>query len=349
MKFDLIDLEFYHKKGLLEKNEHPYLPLTIWNYSRECQYSGEWDEITKACRGLVVDHEGNVVAKAFDKFFNMEEHRVEEIPNEPFEVFDKLDGSLGILFYYSGEWILATKGSFTSDQAIKGMEMLKKYDYESLTPGFTYLFEIIFSANRIVCHYEFEDLVLLAVIDNRDGSELDIHEDRSIYRKLGFKIVRKHDGIADYKELKAIIADDEEGFVIRFKNGFRMKIKGEEYVRLHRILTGFSNVDIWECLRGSMDFGALLERVPDEFDAWVREVARDLSVQFENIERDYKKYYAEIMEKNPDRKAFAEEAKRFGHPGILFSMLDGRSYADHIWRLIRPTYQKPFWKTKDDE
>ena len=106
------------------------------------------------CRGLVLDSDGNVVAKPFKKFFNLEELTPGQIPNEPFEVFEKMDGSLGILFNYKGEWILATKGSFISEQAVKGMQILKKYKYERLLEGYTYLFEIIYSENRIVCQYE---------------------------------------------------------------------------------------------------------------------------------------------------------------------------------------------------
>jgi hypothetical protein len=43
-------------------------------------------------RGTVIDREGNLIAKAFPKFFNMEEHKPEDIPNEEFEVFEKMDG-----------------------------------------------------------------------------------------------------------------------------------------------------------------------------------------------------------------------------------------------------------------
>jgi RNA ligase len=187
MKFDLDILNQYVKDGWVERNDHPSLPISIYNYSRKTQYEGKWDDVTLKTRGLVLDNEGNVVAKSFDKFFNYEElvgskFKPSQIPNEPFEVFEKMDGSLGILFYYekeltfeeraklmddtngpwsgigeiavemdrqniptkNGEWILATKGSFSSDQAIKGMELLKKYKYEKLIKGFTYLFEIIY-------------------------------------------------------------------------------------------------------------------------------------------------------------------------------------------------------------
>jgi len=102
MNLDLNILNKYISEGLVVKNDHPTLPISIYNYSRTCQYENKWDEITKMCRGLILDQEGNVIAKGFNKFFNMEEHQPEEIPNETFEVFEKLDGSLGILFWYQG-------------------------------------------------------------------------------------------------------------------------------------------------------------------------------------------------------------------------------------------------------
>ena len=72
MKFDLNILNDYLEKGLVVKNDHPTLPISIYNYSRTCQYENNWDEITKQCRGLILDNEGYVVAKTFNKFFNME-------------------------------------------------------------------------------------------------------------------------------------------------------------------------------------------------------------------------------------------------------------------------------------
>ena len=121
MKYNLEVLSGYIERGLVIKQNHPTLPLSIYNYSRTCQYDGMWDDITLNCRGLVLDLDGNVIAKPFPKFFNYEEHTPEEIPNESFEVYEKMDGSLGIFFYYEGEWHMATRGSFTSEQAIKGM------------------------------------------------------------------------------------------------------------------------------------------------------------------------------------------------------------------------------------
>ena len=72
----IMDLKLLHKyesEGLLFSQKHPSLPLTIWNYSDKVQYEGLWDETLLQCRGLVTDDEGNVVARPFKKFFNMEE------------------------------------------------------------------------------------------------------------------------------------------------------------------------------------------------------------------------------------------------------------------------------------
>jgi RNA ligase len=359
MKVDIEILNRYVEEGWVEKNDHPTLPISIYNYSRNTQYEGKWDEITLMCRGLVLDKDGTVVAKAFNKFFNMEEHKPEEIPNGQFEVFEKLDGSLGILFNYNDEWILATKGSFTSDQAVKGMEILKKYKYDRLLKGYTYLFEIIYPENRIVCQYDFEDLILLAVIDNRDGYEIRIHDNeihlegirlKNLYNNLGFKIVKKYDGVRDYSELKSKISQNEEGFVIKFGNGFRMKIKGEEYVRLHRILTGFSNVDIWEYLKDGRDLNEFLDRVPDEFDEWVKTTIKDLKTQYETLDNEYKWIFKVLMrsQQSENKKGFAELAKKYKHPSILFKMFDGKEYSNYIWKQIRPVYSKPFWQKESN-
>lgn len=135
-------LNQYYENGLLYKQVHPTLPLTIWNYTETVQFSGEWDEILLMCRGLVTDDKGNIIARPFKKFFNIEEGKY--TPTENFEVWDKMDGSLGIVFWYEGQWIVATRGSFTSDQAIKGGELLKKYNTDIMFRHLTYCFEIIY-------------------------------------------------------------------------------------------------------------------------------------------------------------------------------------------------------------
>jgi T4 RnlA family RNA ligase len=349
MKYNLEVLEEYIEKGLVIKQNHPTLPLSIYNYSRTCQYDGVWDDITLNCRGLVLDNEGNVIAKPFPKFFNYEEHKPEDIPNENFEVFEKMDGSLGIFFHYGGEWHMATRGSFTSEQAIKGMEIAKKYNYDRFcVPGFTYLFEIIYPENRIVVDYGKEERLVLLGIMNPNGEEIPYEE----IVDDGWDIVMKYKTWGeDWKTLKKEISKDNEGYVIRFSGGMRMKIKGDEYVRLHRILTNFSTKDIWELLKNGEDLGPFLERVPDEFDDWVKRTAMNLRYSFHSIDERAGKYhdgfrYGKYNDKEvePTKKEFAEYVKQFPKElsAVMFKMWDKQPYDHIIWSMIKPKYEKPF-------
>ncbi len=351
-------LEKYHEDGLLMKQSHPTKDLTIWNYSPKVQYERLWDDITMQCRGLVTDSQGNIVARPFKKFFNYEEHKPEEIPNEYFDVYEKLDGSLGILFNYDGEWILATRGSFMSEQSVKGRQLLEKYDYNRLHTDYTYLFEIIYPENRIVCVYDFEDLILLGIIHTESGNEVNIHNSNNedirlnnMINNIGFKVVTLYKTWGEgFDKLKQEISNDKEGYVIRFKNGFRMKIKGDEYVRLHRILTNISNRDIWGYLKEGKPLDEILDKVPDEFYDWVRKTKDELLTQYQTLESEYQWIFKIInrAQGTEQRRIFAEYAKIYKHSGLLFNMLDGKDYSEQIWKLIYPTYSKPFKKNEDN-
>ena len=90
-------LNKYYEDGWLIKQTHPTLDLTIWNYSPKVQYEKLWDDITLQCRGLVTDNEGNVVARPFKKFFNIEEGK--HTSTEDFDIHKK-KGTL----YYIFSW-----------------------------------------------------------------------------------------------------------------------------------------------------------------------------------------------------------------------------------------------------
>ena len=340
---NLETLNRYYDEGWLLKQSHPTLPLTIWNYSPNTQYEGKWDEITLQCRGLVTDNKGNVVAKPFPKFFNIEECK--HTPTEEFEVFEKMDGSLGIAFKYEGEIVYATRGSFTSDQSKWMANYGEKYNFKSiLVDGFTYLFEIIYPENRIVVDYGGQErLVLLGIIETETGVEVpydDIEFD-------GWDIVNKYDGIKDYTTLKGIIENNAEGFVVRFSNGDRMKIKGEEYLRLHKIMTNLSTTGVWEVLSNGGKMDDVLQDVPDEFYSKIKEYENDLISQRNTLLNEYqwifnkiKNVYFEVNQKEFSRREFAELSKKYKHPSLLFGLLDGKDIAPSIWKIVKPEWRK---------
>ena len=338
---NLQTLEKYYEEGWLIKQHHPNLPFTIWNYSQQTQYEGKWDEITLACRGLVtLDDTGELIARPFKKFFNMEEGK--HTPTERYDVYKKMDGSLIIAFYYCGSWIFASRGSFTSDQAKAASKLFyKEYGSDGMNTDTTYLFEFTAPWNRIVVDYgDREELTLLGGIRTEDGVEAPWWHLDNVAQLNGITLVEKFNAIEDYTKLKEMIYDDEEGYVVRFSNGDRCKIKGEEYIRLHRIMTEISTKSVWECLSQGDDLYKILEDVPDEFFAKIDEYAEELTSQYIKIEAQALAHFANISVHTDSRAEFAKYAKLSPLAPVMFKMLDNRDYTDTIWRMIKPEYRK---------
>ncbi len=322
--------------GHVSVHRHPSGELYLLNYTPKTQYGRIWDEHTLQCRGLILDQAGQPVARPFRKFFNLDEYGTEwQAPTEPFVVYDKLDGSLGILYWIDDQAYIATRGSFVSEQAQRATGWLRD-KYADLMPlldrSKTYLFEIIYPQNRIVVDYgDREELVLLAVIDTQTGTEPATLPD------IGFPLVRTF-AYTDLNQIRAIQSTHEEGFVVRFASGLRVKIKFLEYVRLHRVLTQVSTRNIWEYLATNQSFDEILDRVPDEFYDWVKRTVADLKAQYAAIEAECQAVFRTLE----TRKETALYFQTQPYPAVLFLMLDNRDYSPAIWKLIRPAYERPF-------
>ncbi|MEZ6141527.1 MAG: T4 RnlA family RNA ligase [Zavarzinella sp.] len=312
--------------GYINEQHHPKLPLRILNYSQKTQFEWRWNNETMQCRGLILDRNWNIIARPFPKFFSVEQLKG-VVPAEPFEVYEKLDGSLGILYFVEGEPHIASRGSFTSEQAKRATRIIqKKYAHLQLDISKTYLFEVIYPENRIVVDYgDQEDLILLAIMDTRTGTEEPLQQ-------IGFPVVKRYDGFGHFDEILAMQNDSSEGFVVRFQSGQRVKIKFEEYKRLHRLLTGVSPRAIWDVLANGGVLADILEQVPDEFFNWVRNIESNLKAEFSRIEAIARN----AMRIDGTRRELASYFQQCPYPSIMFAMLDGKDYKPQIWKLIKP-------------
>jgi putative RNA ligase len=343
MKVNLDELTARVERRLISLQKHPTEELYIYNYTPLVQFSRSWDEYILMCRGLILDGSGTVVARPFRKFFNLEEH-VGTLPSEPFLVTEKLDGSLGILYPVCGGYAIATRGSFTSDQALKGTQMFREYvaahGTDWIRPEYTYLFEIIYPANRIVVDYgDAERLVLLAAIHTETGGELD-HLTVEYLDKA-----RLFDSPAALEQLRATPVENAEGYVVRFQSGLRIKMKFAEYVRLHRLLTQVSTKSIWELLRNGQPFEDLAENVPDEFYAWVRATAGQLLASHAGLMLQAQQVIDEVKGLPTRRDMAGALANR--EPTVramAFALLDGKvdRATEVAWKALKPAYERPF-------
>lgn len=335
------ELEQHIAEGLVSKRKHPTLPLYILNYTAAVQFAWTWNDVTLNCRGLVVDENNRIIARSFPKFFSYEQLDG-KLPEGEFVVEEKMDGSMLLAFYYGNQLVTATRGSFESEQAIKGREFIESLDLVKAGQcicGGTMVFEIIYKENRIVVDYDYEGLVLLSEVWE-DGHEVD----SDFLDRWALRLGVRRPKIYSFNSLEEIVNYNEEnieGFVLRYASGERVKIKTDDYKRLHRLITGVSEKTVWEALKDNK-FNELIENVPDEFYDWVHQVKADLDAKYEDILYAALEDFRPIAHLKNDRKAFALEAQKTRYPAILFKALDGKDFYELIWKMVRPEVTQVF-------
>jgi RNA ligase len=339
---DLLAAEIEAKR--VRPNDHPTLPLRLYNYTELAQYQKAWNDVTRVCRGLIVHRvTGEIIARPFPKFFNHSEDQHPDFDlSEPVTVTDKLDGSLGIIYpTCDGSLAIATRGSFTSEQAIHATHILRtKYPDWYPANGSTVLVEIIYPQNRIVVDYgEVDDLILLGAVHIESAIT---STPREVYWPGEKADVFPY---ASFAEALAVEPrKNSEGLVVHFRTSdVRVKIKQDDYVALHRIVTGWNERTIWERLASGQSLDLLIEGLPDEFHKWATGIADGLTAKHEILMDGAKAEHASILDRLPDgwsRKDYAlEAAKRPLFGPALFQILDGRDISDWAWKQIYPTYE----------
>ena len=333
------------QQGYITCRPHPELDLFVLNYSPAVAYEKRWNKATLQCRGLIVDGEGNVVSRPFKKFFILGEHVSPDLPNipfgEPFVAYEKMDGSLGITYPTPDGLAISTRGSFESEQAIKGTELLRgKYAtaLEMLPPELTYLFEIIYPENRIVVSYDEEELVLLGAIHTMTGVEVDSED----LRHLPFR--QPQEWRPESVDDLPMDTRNFEGYVVKFQSGMRVKVKLDEYVRIHRLVCDLTPRRIWENLSEGDDIDSIIKGAPDELHKELNGLVSDLREQFQDICYDYHVIYNEMQLDNMGLRrdqALEITGRCLGtdlNPSAFFCLLDNKQqqFEKLMWNLIRP-------------
>lgn len=354
---DLFDMQLFREMqdaGFIKVQRHPEFPddLAIVNYTAKAQQNYHWNSVTEQCRGLIYNPVTlQVLQRPFSKFYNYDEKQAPFIPDDTIvTAYDKLDGSLGIPYATpDGEVAIATRGSFTSDQALWATARIRSEEgvykrFKSNVVGYqgrlTDLFEIIYHDNRIVVNYHDEGVRYLLTRDVIDGKLIYVSESWEPYTLSAPELYHgTFKGLWDLEE-----RHNAEGYVVHA--GQRMvKVKYEEYVRLHRIVTRLSERAIWEMMGGPNPdkIDDLVSRIPEEHGRWARDVAHklmeayivvgcylvELQMQLEPIKgkdiRETRKLKAlHIKDESPVVKS------------CIFALLDGKTYDQILWNALRP-------------
>lgn len=355
--FELFDTDLLTRRladGYVRRQVHPTARLAILNYSEKAQYEMQWDDVTEQCRGLIYNVETlEIVARPFRKFHNWDAMGT-WLPSGPCTVAEKFDGSLGITYWNpeAGAYHIATRGSFASEQAIRGTLMLGEMDAQGIwndkewDSRLTPLFEIVYPENRIVCDYgSFEGLVLLDVIDIETG-----RADMVAFDAMNWPIKAERRLASEFTHAFAHdIREGEEGFVIYWPHhDHRVKMKSADYVALHRIVTGLNERTVWSAFGpdgNGVSVQKFCEPLPDEFHPWVQDVVMRLKTDQTEILRVVHDAFIGVKAQlyadgraEFTRREFAQLATKTPYPGYMFLLLDGKEQQlkEKIWDSLKP-------------
>ncbi len=365
------DLNDLIEKNLVSARLHPKYPLIILNYTPAAQSEKDWSETLCKCRGLVYEAgTQEVVAIPFSKFWNFNdpsrpETLPENLPPGQPRIFQKVDGSLGVGFFYRGEFIVATRGSFESDQAKWATrwasERLDFTQVTTLEKKRTYLFEIVMPQDKKVVYYGWSGLVLLGM--NSTDFPGDYPPNYLLVRWLKDAKVCLGVPYEDLEKLREKDIPNEEGYVAVWYNGLstkRVKIKFDTYKKLHRLFFQTTTDVIWELLKNQGDVNSYTKDIEDQgLRNWVYSEAIKMCIYKGSLDKETRVEYHKIsqfllchfeatIDPKMRRKAFAMEATKCKHPNLLFLLYDSKNeeYQNQLWKIVRP--QNSFYR-RDEE
>lgn len=207
--------------------------------------------IIRELRGITFHKEsGEVAARKFHKFFNVGQ-REETQPHlidwsQPHDILLKMDGSMVTPYLRAdGEWEWHTKmGATDVASLVQGFVGRTNIDYNGFAEkmaglGLTPLFEFCSRKQKIVIDYPEDQMVLLALRSNATGEYLSYAEMEDFTASFGIPVVEVIEGsVTDPRVFleQVRVLEGAEGYVIRFHNGHMVKVKAEEYLRLHNMV-----------------------------------------------------------------------------------------------------------------
>lgn len=332
--------------------------LMQFNYLPQCQFKpeSEWNTFERMSRGLILNTQGDIVARPFDKFFNWSPERTYGIPTR---ITKKFDGSLGISFLYKGELFVATRGSLVSEQAqwaTKEIHNYREYFELGTTQRWTFLFEIIYPENRIVIDYgDDKKLVLLSARNQTTGNYVDpkFFDEFALSHNLpsAKDYLRTHE-ITSLEDVLEDVKKDQleyEGWVVEFDTGERVKIKTARYIYLHKLINSFSFTNFLTVYKqGEVALKEWKVNLPDEFlvqmTAWesmLIDRVGDIVVQVREGCSEFDEVMQACLLANTPiprevRKDFAMKFKDHPYASYFFKHLVGKFSVDYVIQSLSP-------------
>lgn len=236
--------------------EKKYGNISSFNFTKTAFYDKVWDEQTTKARGLYINvPKQKIVARAYDKFFNINERPETKLDMLQFKLefpataYVKENGFLGIVSYNEeddslfittkscpdGEYAEWLREMFETKVTEENRSGIKEYAREN---NVSFVFECVDMKNDPhIIEYPKSELFLLDIICNdADYKKLSYEQMCSLAFEFGLKPKEKACVIETWQEFfdwyYEVTADDYryagrhiEGFVVEGANGYMVKLK----------------------------------------------------------------------------------------------------------------------------
>jgi RNA ligase len=335
----MLTIEYLKENGLESlksqfsiKTTHHEDGRVILNYNQI--ESPKFHPIVEECRGLCLDSNFDLVARSFNRFYNIQE-RKDRFNYEDCLSTEKIDGSLGIVYTYDDKVCFNTRGSFGFGQ-VNNYPITWRELFSLAVPDwqdkfrdcpYTLVGELCSKYNRVVVPHETPRFVLLSCFDGK--KELDFSQTKEIAKEYGLEIPNHTyfsslNEVVEYVESKD--GKDFEGVVLRSGDD-RVKAKNSLYVSLHHT---FSN-------SAAINPKNLVSIILKNEQAEVVSYFPEFKDEVEKVESLLNKWYQELdnlwfcFHDEKSQKKFALAVKDHPLSGILFNARKCGKSLKEVW------------------
>jgi len=280
-------------------------------------YNGFYQE----CRSIVIDIEKEeIVLSPFKKFKNLNEgvdNHIDIITDKInnakcIEITNKLDGSMQSSRDYYGKIIMSGSQSIDVNNSWRlqdGYNMLiNQSNYVQMikdNSDYTFIFEYITLKDAHVVNYQKEDegLYLLGMRNVYTGEQLSYCEVKTYSDKYSVPMTKIFNKTFDevIKDTKKYKSHEMEGYVMNI-DGHLLKIKCDDYVRIHKILSNISSINLIIQHIADNTFDDLVSKVPESYRQRVMKIANLVFDYIKKANQEIDNYFIKSPKEN--RKEF---------------------------------------------
>ena len=242
-------------KYVYEKELEP--GLSSFNFTKQAFYNQVWNQMTTQARGLFIDtKQYHVVARSYDKFFNINEREESSFENIktsfhfPVSFYLKYNGFLGILSYYKGELFFATKstnqGTYVEYFKTIFYTLFNEQQVDSIKDylrehSVSMIFEVIDPIHDPhIIKYDEAHLILLDMVYNQldykkmpyqklqkfaDTYQIEVKRLVYVANQLEeletlYSTIQEQNYLLDHHNIEGFVLEDDENHIVKFKTDY---------------------------------------------------------------------------------------------------------------------------------